>query len=86
MTNRNLVFLALTIIAIWLPWWFAAALLVGAILLYQDFFEAIIILFYLDLVYSTGLAGARGYFLMTLTGLTFLLVVEVCRKAMLMRD
>ena len=86
MTTRNLVFLGLVLTAIWTPWWFVCALLVGAILLYQDFFEAIIILFYLDLIYSTGLGGARGYFLLTLAGLVFLLVVEVCRRVMLMRD
>ena len=86
MTTRNLVFLALVLTTILTPWWFVCALLVGAILLYQDFFEAIIILFYIDLIYTTGLGGVRGYFLLTLAGLGFLLVVEVCRKAMLMRD
>ena len=86
MTIRSLVFLALILLAIWLPWWFVGALLVGAILLYRDFFEAIIILFYLDVIYSTGLGGTRGYFLLTLGGLAFLLVVEICRKAMLMRS
>lgn len=85
MNSRHLVFLSLFLFSVLTPWWFAAALIVGAILFYQDFFEGVIILMYLDVAYGTGLADWRGYFLLTLSGLIFLLIVEAVRKAVLMQ-
>lgn len=83
MNTRLAVFIGLMLLAVLGPWWLVCALLVGAILFYQDFFEGLIVLLYIDLVFGTGLDDWRGYFVFTLSGLIFLLAVEVGRKAML---
>lgn len=85
MTTRALVFLLLFLLAIWAPWWLVTALIVGAILFYQDFFEGIIVLFYFDIAYGSGFDDWRGYFLLTLSGLIFLLIVEAVRRAVLVQ-
>lgn len=86
MTNRNIVFCILCLLAAWVPWWFVGALLIGTFLFYKDFFEGIFILLYLDIIYGTGLSGWRGLFPATFLGLFFLILVEFIRKAMLVQD
>ena len=78
-------FIGLLLGAWFLPWWLVVAFMVGAILFYEDFFEAIVITLYFDLVYGSGLAGLNGYFLPTISCLVFILLVEAFRKYLLMR-
>ena len=82
MAARNLLFCLLVVLAVMAPWWLVVALIVGGILFYQDFFEGIIVLFYFDIAYGSGLGDWRGYFLFTLGGLIFLLIPAIMASSL----
>ncbi len=86
MKNKNLALVILFVGAIFLPWWFVSALLVGAFLFYQDFFGGIAVLFFMDIIYGTGLSSVFNHFVFTLSGLILFVVVEFCRKNLFVHE
>lgn len=83
MDRRKWTALSLLLLVILAPWWFSLPLVVGAILFYQDFFEAIGILFISDLLFGATVDGLQNYFILTLAGLLFLMIVEAGRQTLL---
>ncbi len=83
--NRLVAVAVLAASVIFLPWWAAAALIVGGVLWQVDFFEAIILAFWLDLLYGPGAADLWRHFIFTIGFTLFILIVEFSRSIFVVR-